>query len=153
MSAMAPARTAHLDHLAVPPATPAMLDSARAWPLGVVANKARPVLRRDVQPRGWNTRFAAIVGAGERRADKPHPTPIWHARATIGVQSGPSVWYIGDTALDMQTAHAAGCTAVLLGDAAHNGGIALMQGSDCPPGLHFADAAALALQLKGLMRR
>ena len=41
-----------------------------------------------------------------------------------------------------------GCTAVLLGDAAHDGGLALMQGSDCPPGLHFADADALAHYLK-----
>jgi phosphoglycolate phosphatase len=70
----------------------------------------------------------------------------------IGVQPGSSVWYVGDTALDMQTAHAAGCTAVLLGDAAHDGGMALMQGSGSPPGLHFDDAAALAAHLKGLGR-
>ncbi len=53
----------------------------------------------------------------------------------------------------MQAAHAAGCTAVLLGDAAHDGGLVSMQESDCPPGLHFADAGALAHHLGGLTRR
>lgn len=143
----------HLDHVAELAGTAAMLDVARPWPLAVVSNKAGPFLRREVAHLGWNPRFGAVVGAGDCAADKPHPAPIWHALATIGVQPGPSVWYVGDTALDMQTAHAAGCTAVLLGDAAHDGGMALMQGSDCPPGLHFADADALARHLGGLVRR
>jgi phosphoglycolate phosphatase len=138
----------HLDHLRVLAGTAAMLDVARRVPLGVVSNKAGPILRREVEHLGWNPRFAAVIGAGDCVADKPHPAPVWHALATIGVQPGPSVWYVGDTALDMQTAHAAGCTAVLLGDAAHDGGLALMQGSDCPPGLHFADADALARYLE-----
>ena len=143
MAAMAPAmRRVHLAHLATMPDTTEMLDVARAWPLAIVSNKAGPVLRREVQHLGWNARFGAIVGAGDCPQDKPHPDPVWHALARIGVQPGPSVWYVGDTAMDMQTAHAAGCTAVLLGDAAHDGGLALMQGSDCPPGLAFADAAA-----------
>ncbi len=128
--------------------TQAMLDVARRVPLGIVSNKAGPFLRREVEHLGWNARFRAIVGAGDCEADKPHPAPVWHALTRIGVQPGPSVWYVGDTALDMKTAHAAGCTAVLLGDAAHDGGLALMQGSDCPPGLHFADAAALARYLE-----
>lgn len=138
----------HLDHLAVLPGTVAMLDIARRVPLGIVSNKAGPFLRREVEHLGWQTRFRSVIGAGDCAADKPHPTPVFHALSTIGVQPGPSVWYIGDTALDLKTAHAAGCTAVLLGDAAHDGGLALMQGSDCPPGLHFADADALAHYLK-----
>lgn len=138
----------HLDHVSVLPGTAAMLDVARRVPLGIVSNKAGPFLRREVEHLGWNARFAAVIGAGDCAADKPHPDPVWHALRGIGVQPGPSVWYVGDTALDMQTAHAAGCTAVLLGDAAHDGGLALMQGSDCPPGLHFADADALARYLE-----
>lgn len=154
VAAFAPAmQRVHLGHLAALPGTAAMLDVARAWKLAIVSNKAGPFLRREVQHLGWNPRFGAVVGAGDCDADKPHPAPIWHALARIGVQPGPAVWYVGDTALDMQTAHAAGCTAVLLGDAAHDGGLALMQKSDCPPGLHFADAGALALALGGLTRR
>jgi phosphoglycolate phosphatase len=140
-------RRVHLDHVAALFGSAAMLDVARAWPLGIVSDKAGGFLRREVEHLGWSARFRAVVGAGDCEADKPHPAPIWHALAMIGVQAGPLVWYVGDTALDMQTAHAAGCTAVLLGDAAHDGGMALMQGSDCPPGLHFADAAALAAHL------
>ncbi len=143
----------HLDHVAELAGTSAMLDVARAWPLGVVSNKAGPFLRHEVEHLGWNDRFGAVVGAGDCDADKPHPAPIWHALTRIGVQPGPSVWYIGDTALDMQAAHAAGCTAVLLGDAAHDGGLALMQGSECPPGLYFADAGALARYLEENLRR
>ena len=150
VAAFGPAmRRVHLDHVAELPGTAAMLDIAQAWPVGVVSNKAGDFLRREVEHLGWGGRFAAVVGAGDATADKPHPAPIWHALGMIGVQPGSSVWYVGDTALDMQTAHAAGCTAVLLGDAAHDGGLALMQGSGTPPGLHFADAAALAAHLKG----
>jgi phosphoglycolate phosphatase len=143
----------HLAHLAVLAGTEAMLDVAQSVPLGIVSNKNGPFLRREVEHLGWQGRFRAVIGAGDCAADKPHPAPIWHALATIGVQPGPGVWYVGDTAMDMQAAHAAGCTAVLLGDAAHDGGLVLMQGSDCPPGLHFADASAMALHLKEVGRR
>jgi phosphoglycolate phosphatase len=57
------------------------------------------------------------------------------------------VWYVGDTALDMQAARAAGCTAVLLGDAAHDGGV-----THARPDLHFADGHALAAALASLAR-
>lgn len=143
-------RRVHLDHLNVLAGTEAMLDIPAGFPIGVVSNKNGEFLRREIAKLGWEPRFGAIVGAGDAAADKPAAAPIWHALATIGVQPGPSVWYVGDTALDMQTAHAAGCTAVLLGDAAHDGGMALMQKSATPPGLHFADAAALAVHLDGL---
>jgi phosphoglycolate phosphatase len=46
---------------------------------------------------------------------------------------------VGDTAVDMQAARAAGCTAVLLGDAAHDGGVGA-----CDPDLVFPDGHALA---------
>ncbi len=143
----------HLDHLAELAGTAAMLDVASAWPLAVVSNKAGPFLRREVEHLGWSGRFGAVIGAGDCAADKPHPAPLRRALSTIGVQPGPAVWYIGDTALDMQTAHAAGCTAVLLGDAAHDGGLALMQGSECEPGLHFAGAGALAHFLEENLRK
>ncbi len=142
----------HLDHVAALAGTEAMLDVARGRPLGVVSNKAGGFLRREVEHLGWGHHFRTVVGAGDAAADKPDPAPILHALDMIGVQAGPAVWYVGDTALDMTTAHAAGCTAVLLGDAAHDGGLVLMQGSGTPPGLHFADAFALAAHLGGLPR-
>ena len=50
-----------------------------------------------------------------------------------------SVWYLGDTALDMQAARAAGVTAVLIGDAEHDLGIA-----HAAPDIHFPSAHDLA---------
>jgi phosphoglycolate phosphatase len=55
------------------------------------------------------------------------------------------VWYLGDTALDMQAAHAAGVTAVLIGDAAHDGGV-----DRAAPDLHFSSAHVLAARLCAL---
>jgi phosphoglycolate phosphatase len=52
---------------------------------------------------------------------------------------------MGDNGLDMQTARAAGVTAVLVGDAAHDGGVA-----QAAPDLHFASAEALAARLRAL---
>jgi phosphoglycolate phosphatase len=54
------------------------------------------------------------------------------------------VWYVGDTALDMECAARAGCTAVLLGalDPEDQGFVPF------PPQLHFADFSALGQALR-----
>ena len=82
------------------------------------------------------SRFSrAIVGAGDAKADKPDPAPILLALQELGAAPDRSVWYLGDTATDMQAARAAGITGVLVGDAAHDGGI-----DRAAPDLHFPDA-------------
>ena len=53
-----------------------------------------------------------------------------------------SVWYLGDTALDMVAARAAGVTAVLVGDASHDGGVEL-----AAPDLHVHSAHELGARL------
>jgi phosphoglycolate phosphatase len=63
------------------------------------------------------------------------------------VPAGPAVWYVGDTALDMQAARAAVCAAVLVGDAAHDGGVA-----NAMPDASFADGHALAAHLRRLAK-
>ena len=67
--------------------------------------------------------------------------------AACGVPPGPAVWYVGDTALDMQAARAAGCAAVLLGDAEHDGGVA-----NAVPDAAFPDGHALAAHLLRLAK-
>jgi phosphoglycolate phosphatase len=114
----------HLDHLQPMPGAAEALAAGAPWPQGVVSNKAGAFLRAEVAHLGWAPRFRAVVGAGDASADKPDPAPIRLALQPIGAASDRAVWYIGDTALDMRAARAAGCTAVLLGDAAHDGGIA-----------------------------
>ena len=64
---------------------------------------------------------------------------------TLGLRADASVWYLGDTALDMQTARAAGVTAVLIGDAGHDGGIA-----HAAPDIHFPSAHDLAAHFRAL---
>ena len=52
---------------------------------------------------------------------------------------------MGDTALDMQAARAAGVTAVLIGNAEHDGGV-----ERAAPHIHFPSAHDLYVQLREL---
>lgn len=135
-------RAVHLSVLRPLDGSPALLDAAARWPIAVVSNKQGPILRREAEHLGWTRRFRALLGAGDCAADKPDPAPMRAALASVGAASGPDVWYIGDTHLDMEAARRAGVSAVLLGDAVHDGGI--------PDGLcdaRFADGHALAAYL------
>lgn len=135
----------HLAHLRPMPGAAAALAAAGGrWPQGVVSNKAGAFLRAEVAHQGWAGHFRAVIGAGDARADKPDPAPLHLALHEIGARAGPEVWYIGDTALDMQAARAAGCRAVLLGDAGHDGGAAR-----AAPDFQFRDGHALAAYLAG----
>jgi len=135
----------HLDHVAPMPGAADALAAGAPWPQGVVSNKAGAFLRREVTHLGWDRHFGPVIGAGDARADKPDPAPILMALEQIGAAPSPEVWYLGDTALDMQAARAAGVTAVLIGDASHDGGV-----ERAAPHLHFQDAAALASHLRDL---
>lgn len=134
----------HLDHVAPMPGVPEVLEAGAEWPQAVVSNKAGSFLRREVTHLGWDSFFKAVVGAGDATADKPSPAPLLLALARMGQEAGPSIWYMGDTALDMQAARAAGVTAVLVGDADHDGGV-----ERAAPHLHFLSAHSLALRLRG----
>jgi phosphoglycolate phosphatase len=111
-------------------------------PLAVVSNKTGRYLRREAEALGWAPRFAALVGAGDAEADKPDPAPMRLALAALGLGASPAIWYVGDTALDMQAARNAGMTGILVGDAAHDGGPAAT-GHDW----HAADHASLQAML------
>lgn len=137
---MAAVRAEHLAVLRPLPGTAAMLGvAATVAPLGVVSNKQGPLLRAEVAHLGWGGFFRQTLGAGDAVRDKPDPTAIFTVLEACGVRPSPDAWYVGDTALDMQAARNAGLTAVLLGDAAHDGGVGA-----CNPDMHFADAKTLA---------
>jgi phosphoglycolate phosphatase len=135
----------HLDHVVPMPGAAEALLAAAPWPLGVVSNKAGGFLRAEVAHLKWDGHFRAVIGAGDARADKPDPAPILLAMARLDYPAGPEVWYLGDTALDMTAARAAGVTAVLVGDAAHDGGV-----EHAKPDLHVHSAHELAAWLKCL---
>jgi phosphoglycolate phosphatase len=126
-------------------AAAAIEAAGRVAPQGVVSNKQGPLLRAEAVHLGWAGHFGALVGAGDAERDKPDAAPILMALGMIGVPAGSDVWYVGDTALDMQAARAAGCRAVLLGNAAHDGGIAA-----AAPDAVFTDGHALAAHLLSL---
>ena len=85
--------------------------------LAVVSNKTGPILRREAAHLGWTRYFARLVGATDAAADKPDPAPIHLALEGSGIAAGPEVWYVGDTAVDIECALNAGCIPVLLGPA------------------------------------
>jgi phosphoglycolate phosphatase len=134
-------RIEHLAHLQPMTGAEAALAAGATWPQAVVSNKSGDFLRAEVAHLGWAGRFRAVVGAGDASADKPAAAPIHLALNAIH-PADSTVWYIGDTALDMQAARAAGCTAVLVGLAEHDGGVDAVA-----PDLHFSDANALAERL------
>ena len=135
----------HLAHVRPMPGAAAALAAGRAWPQGVVSNKSGKFLRAEVAHLGWEGYFGAVIGAGDAAADKPDAAPIRLALGRLGAPADRSVWYLGDTALDMQAARAAGVTAVLIGDASHDGGV-----DRAAPDLHFRSAHALAARLGSL---
>jgi phosphoglycolate phosphatase len=135
----------HLDHVRPMPGAASLLEAGRGAPQAVVSNKAGPFLRAEVKHLGWADHFRSVLGAGDAARDKPDPAPLLEALSVCGRKPGKPVWYIGDTALDMQAARNAGVTAVLVGDAAHDGGI-----GRAAPDLHFPDCAALASHLRSL---
>jgi len=135
----------HLAHVSPMPGAAEALEAGAAWPRGVVSNKAGRYLRSEVAHLGWASHFGAVVGAGDAAEDKPDPAPILMALEQMGFPAGPEVWYLGDTALDMVAARAAGVTAVLVGDAAHDGGV-----DRATPDLHLHSAHDLAALLKSL---
>ena len=136
----------HLLHVTPLPGTAALIAARPALRQGVVSNKTGRYLRAEVAHLGWQDHFAAVIGAGDAAADKPDPAPLRLALERMGAAAGPSVWYVGDTASDMQAARAAGVTAVLLGDAAHDGGI-----DRAAPDLHFPDSASLIRGFSGIV--
>lgn len=133
----------HLENVRPMPGAAEALAAGVPWPQGIVSNKSGPHLRAEVVRLGWQAHFRAVVGAGDAPKDKPDPAPIHLALEQLGHTASPSVWYLGDTALDMQTARAAGVTAVLIGDAGHDGGVA-----QAAPHLHFTSALDLAARLR-----
>ena len=120
-----------------------VLEAGAAWPQGVVSNKAGGYLRTEVAHLGWDRHFGTVIGAGDAVADKPSPEPIFLALDRLGRKPDRSVWYLGDTALDMVAARAAGVTAVLVGDASHDGGV-----EHAAPDIHFLTAYHLAAELR-----
>jgi phosphoglycolate phosphatase len=110
---------AHLNALRPLPGADAMLErfKAEGLYLGVVSNKRGDLLRREAAHLGWDRHFGQIVGAGDAPQDKPAVAPVDMALEGSGIERGPTVWFVGDSPLDIDCARNAGCVAILLGPA------------------------------------
>jgi phosphoglycolate phosphatase len=144
-------RAIHLDRLTALPGREAMLRSlAEAGIyLGIVSNKTGALLRREVERLGWAGFFGSVVGAGDAAADKPACEPVHLALSESGVMPGEEVWFVGDTAIDMQCAQNTGCVAVLLG-APSNPEEYNREFIRFAPHLSFNDGVSLFRSLEGL---
>ena len=89
-------------------------------PMGVVSNKNGAYLRAEIEALGWSGYFLRAIGAQDAGSDKPHPECVHLVLATAGLAAASDIWLVGDTALDMECAHAAGVTPVLVGDTGDN---------------------------------
>jgi phosphoglycolate phosphatase len=83
-------------------------------PLAVVSNKTGAYLRKEVAHLGWGPRFRSVFGAGDLAHDKPAPDAVLAFLGCVGLAPGPDIWFVGDSPVDVEAAHAAGCAAVLV---------------------------------------
>ncbi len=131
----------HLSRLQALPGVEEMLadlaDGSRY--LGVVSNKKGSILRREAAHLGWDRWFSRLVGAEDAAADKPARAAVDLALEGSDLSAGPEVWFVGDTDIDMACAHAAGCTAILLRQAAPAPG----EFGSHPPSRHAATCTEL----------
>lgn len=82
--------------------------------LSVVSNKTGEYLRREADHLGWSGRFHRVIGATDAPRDKPAPEPVHLSLQGAKVAIGPEVWFVGDTDIDLECAHHAGCVPVLV---------------------------------------
>ena len=91
-----------------------LLDAIEAagsrW--GIVTNKPEYLARQVLPALGWETRSAILIGGDTLPERKPHPLPLLHAAAELGVAIDDCV-YVGDDRRDIDAARAAGMRSVV----------------------------------------
>ncbi|HTC54725.1 MAG TPA: phosphoglycolate phosphatase [Steroidobacteraceae bacterium] len=87
----------------------AYLDS-QAIPWGIVTNKPEGLTGPLLEKLGLTGRARTIVCGDTLPERKPHPRPLLHAAAQLGVHPGAAI-YVGDAERDVLAAQAAGMRA------------------------------------------
>ena len=91
------------------------------YKLGIVTAGDRPVVEHQLAATGLGAYFSVVVCGEDLPFAKPHPAPLLHALAQLGIRDWPAlVTYIGDAPDDMRMARAVGARGVgivsLVGD-------------------------------------
>jgi phosphoglycolate phosphatase len=129
----------HIETLVPLPGAAALLNGlhGRGVYLGVVSNKTGRYLRAEAAALDWARYMTRLVGAQDAVRDKPDRAAVDLALEGSGIAAASDVWLVGDTAMDMRCAHAASCTAVLVGPRGDD------DFSAAPPHFHVEDLAAV----------
>ncbi|MCK0113043.1 HAD-IA family hydrolase [Ornithinimicrobium sp. F0845] len=92
---------------------PEVLDGLEAAGsrIAVVSSKFGATVRRGLAAVGLDHDFAAVIGLEATDRHKPHPDPLLHAAATLGVEPTDCA-YVGEAVVDILAARAAGMRAV-----------------------------------------
>jgi len=113
--------------------------------LGIVSNKTGYLLRAECDHLGWTGYFTNIVGAQDAVKDKPAPDPIFLCLEDTGIKPSRHTWYVGDAPTDLECAHNAGITAVLIKDSAITSDYERF-----PPHHHFENLNKMAIFLSNM---
>jgi phosphoglycolate phosphatase len=138
----------HLDWISPLPGAEQMLNflvSDGLW-LAVVSNKHGDVLRQEAAHLGWVKYFDRIIGAFDAERDKPAPDPVRMALVDSQIDSGPEVWFIGDTDIDIECGLNSGCTPVLVRSEPPRNG----EFDEFRPALYLSDCLALSNMIRRL---
>jgi phosphoglycolate phosphatase len=82
----------------------------------VVSNKKGDNLRLEIENIAWGHYFHAVVGAQDAAYDKPYTAPVALAFKDSTVLLDKSVWFIGDSEIDIECAENCGVSAILYGE-------------------------------------
>jgi phosphoglycolate phosphatase len=141
-------REIHLERLEILPGAEEVLAgfADRGVFLGVVSNKMGDHLRKEAAHLGWDRYFGQIVGATDALRDKPALEPVEMALRGSGAAPGPSVWFVGDTEIDMECGHNAGCLKILVREERPSDG----EFRKYMPDRHFINCNELCALVSGL---
>lgn len=106
----------HLETVQPLPGSKDLLDHLRSQsvPMALVSNKTGSFLRAEAEHLGWSSYFHRMVGAGDADRDKPAPDAVHMALDGTEIVPHKAVWFVGDSAVDLACAKAAGCLPVLV---------------------------------------
>jgi phosphoglycolate phosphatase len=88
--------------------------AAKGATLAVLTNKPGDMSRALLEGLGAGHRFARVWGGGDTPARKPDPAGLVALAAELDAPTA-STWMVGDSAIDVQTARAAGAKAAGVG--------------------------------------
>ena len=140
-------RTNHLDTLKSLDFATELLEqiTATGVMLGVVSNKTGDLLRAECKHLGWTKYFTNIVGANDAAKDKPAADPIYLCLDGTAINPSRNTWYVGDAPTDLECAHNASITAVLIKDS-----IITADYEQFPPHHHFENLNKMAIFLEDM---